>query len=429
MKIKSIECRDFLFLWASQTISSLGTAMTSYTLVVWVYSQEGTASSVSLLTLCSFLPTILFRFIAGTLADRWNKKRIMLVCDVFAACGTLLVLGLHSLALLRIWHLYVINFLLSFMNAFQIPASQVATSLLVPKKHYARAGGLQTFAGSAISILSPALGSTLLAYGGLPLVLMLDLITFAIAFSALFFLIRLPGPERTSAKERKPFWQDCTAGLVFLKEHKPILRLILFFTAINFLAKIGGDGQLAAFVLARTSGDQQALGLVQSAVSLGVMAGSLLMTWRKPAKERFSAIFLTCGLTFLIGNVGQSLTSSVPAWVAAAFGSYLMAAVMNVHLTVLMRESVPVGMQGRVFSARDTLQNACIPLGLLLGGLLADRVFEPFMSAASPVQQWLSQWFGTGSGSGIALLFFIAGTAGTALSLVMLWHSLLKNKR
>lgn len=431
MNSKSIfsELKNFLFLWASQTVSSLGTAMTEYALVVWVYGQQGTASSVTILTLCTFLPTILFRFIAGTLTDRWNKKSIMLACDAFAACGTLMILVLHSLARLRIWHLYVINVLLSFMNAFQAPAAHVATSLLVPQKHYARTGGLQAFAGSAVSILAPALGSAFLAFGGLRLVLAFDLFSFAIAFSVLFFLIRVPEPERNENEASKPFWQECTFGLLFLKEHKPLLKLILFMAVINFLAKIGGDGQMAAFVLARTNGSHQALGLVQAAVSLGIMAGSLLMTWLKPAPNRFAAVYLTCGLIFLFGDVVQSLSASVAIWASAAFVSYLTAAVMNVHLTVLMREHVPIGMQGRVFSARDTLQNGMIPLGLLLGGLLTDHLFDPFMRVSSPAQKWLSQWFGTGSGSGIALLFFTAGIAGAALSLVMLWHSLCQNKR
>ena len=427
MKNQTIKYRDFLLFWGSQTLSALGTAMTDYALVIWVYNQQGTASSLSLLTLCSFLPTILFRFIAGTLADRWNKKRIMLICDWLAACGTAAVFVLHSFSALRIWQLYIINFLLSFMNAFQVPASQVATSLLVDPKHYARAGGLQAFAGSAVSILAPALGSMLLAFGGLPLVLTVDLVTFAIAFATLFFLIHLPEPEKAALKDHKPFWKDCTAGLVFLKEHSSLLRLILFFTAINFLAKIGNDGQMAAFVLARTNGNQQALGWVQAASSLGVMAGSLLMTWLKPASNRYAAVYLTCGLIFLFGDLAQSLTAQVPIWVIAAFASYLTAAVMNVHLTVLMRESVPIDMQGRVFSARDTLQNGLIPLGLLAGGMLADHVFEPLMHSQTAVQQWLALLFGNGSGAGIALLFFLTGIAGMALSLAMLWDATRKH--
>ena len=87
------DLRSFLLLWGSQTISELGTAMTDYAIIVWVYSQKGTASSVTLLTLCTFMPTILFRFIAGTFADRWNKKRIMLIVDLVAACGTAAVIS------------------------------------------------------------------------------------------------------------------------------------------------------------------------------------------------------------------------------------------------------------------------------------------------------------------------------------------------
>ena len=64
------ELKSFLLLWGSQTVSALGTAMTEYALVVWAYGQEGTASSVTLLTLSSFAPTILFRFVAGAAADR-----------------------------------------------------------------------------------------------------------------------------------------------------------------------------------------------------------------------------------------------------------------------------------------------------------------------------------------------------------------------
>lgn len=79
------ELRTFLLLWVSQTVSQLGTAMTDYAVVIWVYGEKGTASSVTLLTLCIFLPTIFFRFIAGGFVDRWNKKRVMLVADFVAA--------------------------------------------------------------------------------------------------------------------------------------------------------------------------------------------------------------------------------------------------------------------------------------------------------------------------------------------------------
>ena len=412
------QLHSFFLLWGSQTVSQLGTAMTDYAVIIWVYSRKGTASSVNLLTLCVFLPTIFFRFLAGSMADRWSKKSIMLIADLVAAFGTLAVLLLHSADILQIWHLYVINFLLSLMNAFQEPASFVAVSMLVPKEHYARAGGLQGFSGAAVSILAPALGAILLASGGLDTVLLIDLATFAFAFLVLLFLIQIPEAEKQKAEE-EPFSKSCLAGIRYLREHAAILRITLFLAVINFLAKLGADGMLSPFILGRTDNNQSVLGAVESFSALGVLTGSLLAAMLKPAKKRIPLILITTGLIFS-GNILQSLTARPWLWCAAAFGSYLLAAVMNVNLDAIMREKVPLEMQGRVFSAKSTLQNFTIPISLLLGGLLADTVFEPFMLRDSPAQRVLSSFFGTGKGAGIGLMFFIVGIAGMLVSFTRL---------
>ncbi len=415
---------DFFVLWSSQAVSTLGTAMTNFVLIVWVYEQKGTASSITLLSICSFLPTILFRFVAGTIADRWDKKRIMLLADLIAACGTVTVFALYSFSALRVWHLYIINFLLSFMNAFQSPAAYVATSLLVPKEQYVRVSALQAFSGSVVAILAPALGSTLLAFGGLTTVLAVDLITFAVAFVMLLVFVKIPDMVRSAEETREPFLKSCMAGINFLRERTALLRIILFFAAINFFAKMGGDGMMAAFILGRTGGDQKALGMAEAAVSLGILVGSLLVTFMKPAKNKVNAIFIGTGLAFLLGDIAQSLTPSLPFWITAAFASYVPVVFLNANLTAVMRAHVPIEMQGRVFSARDTLQNCTIPLGLFLGGVLADHVFEPLMETASPVQQALTLVFGAGKGSGIAVLFFLVGISGFVTSLVALKNPL-----
>lgn len=406
----------FLLLWASQSISSMGTAMTNYALTIWVHSQSGDASSLTLLTLCSFLPTILFRFLAGAMADRWDKKRIMLISDFIAACGTVLVFALYSASALLVVHLYAINFLLSLMNAFQQPAAYVATSLLVPKEHYARADGLKATSKALSSILSPVLGAVVLGWGGLSAVLMVDLITFAIAFAALL-LIPIPRIEKAQETSRDPFWKSCLAGIRYLKGCPSILRMIVFIAAVNFLAKLGPDGLMAVFILNRTGGSQSTLSVVQSAVALGLLAGGTLAAMVKPPKNSIRAICLLCSLIFLSG-VGLSLSRSMLGWCIAAFIQYLYAAVMNVHWNAFMRAAVPLPMQGRVFSARDTLQNCTIPLGLYLGGLLADQVFEPLMASDSVIQQLLAPLFGAGSGAGVAVQFFLTALIGLALSIV-----------
>ncbi len=422
-----LQLRDFLILWSSQAVSTLGTAITNFALIIWVYEQKGTASSITLLSVFSFLPSILFCFIAGTIADRWDKKRIMLLSDLAAALGTISVLVLYLTSSLQIWHLYIINFLLSFMNAFQNPASYVATSLLVPKEHYVRVSGLQAFSGSVITILAPALGSALLAFGGLKTVLIIDLATFAIAFCVLLLFIKIPTIEQKAEAVKESFIRSCMVGINFLKEHAALLRIILFFAFINFIAIMGGYGMMPALILSKTGSDQMALGMVEAAVGIGTLVGSVLVTLMKPAKSRISVIFFSCGISFLLGDVGQSLTHTLPFWIVAAFTSNVPMAFLNANLTAVMRTNVPIEMQGRVFAARDTIQYSTIPIGLFLGGALADYVFEPFMANASPTQEALSVLFGAGSGSGIAIMFFIVGIVGCATSLMCLKNPLYRS--
>ncbi len=408
--------RGFFMLWGSQTVSSLGTSMTNFALVIWVYNQTGNASSLTWMTICLFLPTILFRFIAGTMTDRWNKKRIMLFCDFAAACGTCTILILYSLSSLQVWHLYLINFLLSFMDSFQVPAASVAASILVPREQYTRISGLQSFSGSVVSILAPALGSLLLAFGGLTVVLVIDLASFAVAFVTLLVFIQIPDVQRDTEEKPVPFLKSCLEGICFLQKNSALLRLILFFSAINFFAKLGGDGMMSAFVLGKTGGDQNALGMVEASKSLAALAGSLLVIRMKPAARKTRVIFTSCAVTFLVGNTLMSLSDSVWFWMAADFISYVCVTILGANLSVIMRTRVPIPMQGRVFSAQDTIQNCSIPLGLFLGGILADRVFEPFMMRPSLAQHGLSILFGTGKGSGIAVIFFLVGIIGFLIS-------------
>jgi MFS family permease len=412
--------RDFLILWSSQAVSSLGTAMTSFALIIWVYSQKGTASSITLLSICSLVPSILFSFVAGTLADRWDKKRIMLLADLLAAVGTVTVLVLYRTSNLQIWHLYSINFLLSFMNAFQSPAAYVATTLLVPKEQYVRVSGLYALSGSVVTILAPALGSVLLAFGGLELVLLVDLVAFAVAFTTLLMFIKIPKIANKVVDAKESFLKSCAAGIHFLREHSALLRIILFFAFVNFIAKMGSYGMLSALILGRANGDQVSLGVVQAAVGIGMLAGSVLITIAKPAKNRTKVIFFTCGISFFFGDVLCGFGRVLPVWVISAFFGNLPLPFLNANLTAIMRTKVPVEMQGRVFSARDTIQYSTIPVGLLLGGVLADYVFEPFMATISPVQRVLTFAFGAGKGSGIAIMFFIVGIVGCASSFMCL---------
>lgn len=219
------ELKNFLILWSGQSLSTLGSSMTNYALLIWVYQQKNSTMGVALLAVCTYLPSILLSFLAGTFVDRHNKKKIILICDSIAAMGTIFIFILMSVNKLEVWNIYLINILISIMNAFQIPADTVLISGIVPKKYYLRIGGLQSISSSVVGIITPAFATALMTLVGINMIFIVDIGTFIFAFVTLLFFIEIPDNlcKSVDIEEKKSYVQDCKEGFIFLKMHKPIL--------------------------------------------------------------------------------------------------------------------------------------------------------------------------------------------------------------
>ena len=157
MKQFFLELRSFFLLLLTQSFSALGSAMTSFALIVWSYEAHGSALTSALLSVCSYAPYVVMSVFAGALSDKWNKKFTMLAADSFAALCTVAVLVLLQTGKLQVWHLYCLNALNGLMNTVQQPAADVTISLLTPEKYYQRASGMRSFSSSLVSILAPVL--------------------------------------------------------------------------------------------------------------------------------------------------------------------------------------------------------------------------------------------------------------------------------
>ena len=130
MKKYNNRLKDFLILWSTQSLSQLGSSLTGYALTLWLYEQTGSALSTAALTICSYAPYVLMSIFAGALTDRFDKKKLMLLCDSFAAVCTVVTLVLYRAGTLAVWHLYLLNVLSGLMNTVQQPASSVAMTLI-----------------------------------------------------------------------------------------------------------------------------------------------------------------------------------------------------------------------------------------------------------------------------------------------------------
>lgn len=409
------ELKPFITLWITQSFSMLGSSMTGFALVIWSYQQSGSALSTSLLTVCSYAPYVLLSIFAGALSDKWDKKKTMLVCDSLAAISTISVLVLLMTNNLQIWHLYFINTINGLMNTVQQPASDVATSILTPKNHYQKVSGMRSFSNSLVTILTPVLASSLLAFAGIHVVLLFDLITFTAAFLTLLFFIKIPDVKKEN-EEKESVLLSAKKGIRYLKHNRGILDLILFLAAINFTASIY-NAALPAMLLSRIGGDETVLGLVNTFTGLSALLGSVVVSVLPPPKSRVRVICNALLFSMSTENFILAFGRSAPVWCIGAMLGWLFIPVMNANMDVIFRTRIPLEMQGRVYSARNTLQFFTIPIGYVLGGGLVDKVFEPFMSN-QPSDSIFVTLFGSGKGSGAAMLFMIIGFLGIITCLI-----------
>lgn len=414
MKKYNNRLKDFLILWSTQSLSQLGSSLTGYALTLWLYEQTGSALSTAALTIFSYAPYVLMSIFAGALTDRFDKKKLMLLCDSFAAVCTVVMLVLYRAGTLAVWHLYLLNVLSGLMNTVQQPASSVAMTLIIPPEDYQKTSGLRSLSRSLISIMNPLIATALYSFAGLELVITVDLGSFVIAFLALLLLVRIP---RQTNQSSESVLKLAKGGLVFLKRNPMILTLILFMSGINLIAS-AVDATLPGYVLPNPRGGTQVLGYVTSCSGVAMIFGSLLVSVLPKPKNRVRVVYLTMLFSMGTANFLFAFSRSPWVWYAGQIVGWILVPVMDANLDVVMRTAIPVELQGRVYACRNTFQFFTIPIGLFLGGFLVDQVCEPIMAAhgASPV---LAALFGSGKGSGAAMVMGILGVAGTAHCLLM----------
>lgn len=406
------ELKTFIILWLTQALSSLGSSMTGFALVIWLYNDSGSALITALLTVCSYAPYVIVSIFAGAISDKWNKKAVMLVCDSFAALTTVCVLILFKTGSLEVWHLYILNALNGLMNSVQSPASDVAATLLTPEKHYQKTSAMRYFSNSLVSILTPVIAAAIVSVAGLDAVIAFDLATFAVAFTVLLFFIKIPEvPQNESSKET--LLRSAKGGISYLGRNKGILCMILFLSAINFIASIY-NAALPALILSKSN--EAALGAVSSSVGIATLIGSVIATVFPKPKSRSKTICACLLVSMSTENFLLAFGNNTIAWCIGAVLGWLFIPLMSANYDVIFRSTVPKEMLGRVYSVRNTLQFSAIPVGYFLGGFLVDSVFEPFMAGTE--NTLLLNIFGTEKGSGAALLFFVIGIAGVIVCTV-----------
>lgn len=406
--------KRYIVFWLSQSISQLGSAMTGFTLILWNYEQRHSAMAVSVMAFCNYVPFIIISLIAGSFVDKHNKKAIMLIADSIAALCSFAVLILSATENLQVWNIYVVNTIIGFMNAFQQPAAAVVIGRIVPKEKLSNVSGMNSFSSNLITVFSPVLSAFVYSFGGLETILLIDFFSFIFAFLVLLFVIRIP--ENLGEVKRQSILAGMTEGFCFLKEEKGIWFIMLTMALINFFSRLTYENILSPMILARSGGSNETLGVVNAAMGIGGIAGGLIVSIKKDTSKNAGMIYFSAALSFLFGDILMAAGRNSFMWSVAGIAASLPVPFIMAGQNVIMYNRIPEEMQGRVFAVRNAIQFCTIPVGILLGGFLADYVFEPFMKSGVFLSDCLALIVGKSEGNGMAVMFLITGFLGFLVS-------------
>ncbi len=409
--------KRYVVFWLSQALSQSGSSMTSFALILWAYTQKGTAMTVSLMTFFNYIPYIIVSLFAGTFVDNHSKKKIMLVSDSIAAICSVTMLFLSTVSELQIWNIYLVNFIIGFMNAFQGPASAVVIGKVVPKEKLEQVSGMNSFSGNLVAVLSPVFAAALFARGGLNLILAIDLMSFLFAFLVLLFVLKVP--EDISRKvEKKSVFAGCNEGFQYLKQNNGIFIVIITMALLNFFSRLTYENILSPMILLRSANDSVTLGIVNAVMGIGGIVGGIIVSTGKVKANSAKMIYMSAFISFLLGDLMMGMGRNVIVWSIAGLAASLPIPFINAGQMVILYQNIPKEIQGRIFAVRNAIQFSSIPLGILLGGLLADYVFEPFMLKENHITLFLRMLVGEGAGSGMAVMFLCTGILGTLFSFI-----------
>lgn len=367
---------NFLPMFVGQIVSLLGSSLVQFALVWYVTKLTGSATVLATATTAALIPQIFLGPFVGALVDRWNRKRVMVIADLVVALATAGLALLFAFNLVQIWHIYLILFIRSMAGIFQGPAKTASITMMVPKQHLTRLGGINQAVGGLIDTFSPALGALLLELLPIQGVLAVDILTAAIAILLLIFAVKIPQPKSVSTTLRvtpKSLLADVKFGFKYILTWPGLLIIILIASSINLF--LGGPGNLMPLLITQffDKGPQE-LAWLQAAMGIGAIVGGLVLgVWGGFKRKVVSIMIGILGIS--LGILGVGLLPSTAYTVSVLLAGFLGVALSfaNGSLGPLLQTKVPPEYQGRVFTVLSSMSMGLMPIGLFLSAPIAER--------------------------------------------------------
>ena len=408
--------KKFMMIWIGELISSIGSGMTAFALSIYVYEMTGSVSYVSLVTVLAYLPTILLSPLGGVLADRYDRRILMIIGDLFSGLGLLYILWQIQIGAGSMLPILIgVTFNAVFVALLE-PSYRATITDLLTQEEYDRASGMVQMAGNARYLLSPALAGILLAVADIRLILVLDISTFFITITMVALVRKTI--QKPVKRETQGFLTEMKQGFTVITENKGILSLVIIMAFVCFF--IGFVQTLTGPMVLAVS-DARTVGILESVCAIGMLVGSVWIGFvgiRGGYARVLCGAGIFCGVFMALAGVNRNL------WVTGIgiFLFFLSLPFMNTCADVLVRVNIPNELQGRVWGMISLLTQAGTVLAYASCGVLADYLFEPMLAEKGILAGSVGRLIGTGEGRGIGFLLILSGI-GMALCASTIGHS------
>jgi hypothetical protein len=291
-------------------------------------------------------------------------------------------------------------------------------SVLIPKEHYARAAGMDSLAEYAAIVGAPIAAGALIGFVGLEGIMLIDIFTFLVAVS-LIAMIHFPQADQSPDDDSAPpnIWREAAFGFRYIFSRNGLLGLALMAFAFNLLEGMSFP-LIPPMILARTGENEFLLGFVQSISGVGGVIGGLAMSYWGGPQRKFRAIVIGSVLTGILGDMVLGIGRGIIIWALAAICVEIFIPLIIASNQAIWQAKVPPALHGRVFAARRLISGVSGVFALIIGGVLADKIFEPAMMPGGALADSFGWLVGTGAGAGMGLLLVIFGVLSGLAAIV-----------
>ncbi|WP_047986064.1 MFS transporter [Ornithinibacillus californiensis] len=387
--------RNSILFLGSQSVSLFGSSLVQYAIMWYVVLETQSGSMMTIYILCGFIPTFILSPFAGVWADRYDRKKLIIISDACIAFVTLILAILFMIGYESLWLMFLIAAVRALGTGIQTPAVGAIIPQFVPEDKLVKVNGANGSIQALVMLLAPMASGALLGLASIEIIFFIDVVTAAIAIVILLTFLHIPKHEKAVTEEPVTYLEDLKKGYLYIKNHSFLKKFFLFFALFFILA--AAPSFLTPLQVTRSFGDDVwRLTAIEVAFSIGMMIGGVVIASWGGFKNKIHTMTLA-SFMFAFLTIGLGVIPSFSIYLLLMGITGVTMPLFSTPSTTLLQEKVEPDYLGRVFGVVGMISTSMMPLGMLILGPIADVIAIEWILIGTGILMFAASFFLIGS--------------------------------